>query len=520
MANKFISMVLIRRILQLKVQGASKHKISHAVKIHRKTLDSYLSKATNTGKSYEELLKCSDEELAVIFYTNTSANKPDERLNELEKHFGHFERELNRPGVTRQLLWEEYKEGCPDGYQYAQFCEHFGRHLNHMKATMHFTHVPGDYLQFDFAGQTIQYIDLATGEVISCPVLICTLPYSGYTYIEALPSAKQEYLFGALNRCLGHLGGVPRNVLTDNMKQFIQKNERYEFTFQELALQWSVHYNTNLEAARPGKPKDKPSVENSVYISYLRVYARLRNEEFHSLYDLNKRISQLNVEYNGKKFQKLVGSRHERFINEEKPLLKALPGEPFLIKHVTSAKVQKNYHVILGEDKHQYSVPYKHIGQQTKIIYDEQTVEIYIGHQRIATHKRDPRQGYTTLGEHMPEKHLKYKEMQGWNADYFLSVASKIGEHSEEVFRKILASKEFIEQSYKACLGLKKLSGVYGTERFEAACARALKGSRVNYGMIKNILKNNLDKPQATQLQLFEIPEHENIRGPQAYNFN
>jgi hypothetical protein len=120
----------------------------------------------------------------------------------------------------------------------------------------------------------------------------------------------------------------------------------------------------------------------------------------------------------------------------------------------------------------------------------------------------------------MPEKHFKYKEMQGWDAEYFLSIASKIGYNSEEVFRKILASKEFVEQSYKACLGLKKLSEIYGNDRFEAACNRALKGSKVNYGMIKNILKNNLDKLQSQQLQMFEIPEHENIRGSQTYNLN
>ena len=67
-----------------------------------------------------------------------------------------------------------------------------------------------------------------------------------------------------------YLDGVPRNVLSDNMKQMVSKNMRYEYKFQELADHWAVHYNTNLEATRPRKPKDKPTVENSVYQSYLR----------------------------------------------------------------------------------------------------------------------------------------------------------------------------------------------------------------------------------------------------------
>jgi len=520
MANKLISMVIIRRILQLRLQGISKNKIARMTNIHRATLDSYLLKLQSTGKNYEQLLKYSDEELTAIAYNLNNINKPDERLKKLEGHFEYFIKELKHPGVTRLLLWEEYKEAYPDGYEYAQFCVHFSRYVDQKKATMHFDHLPGDYFQFDFAGKQLHYVDITTGEIIDCPVLICVLPYSGYMYIEALQSAKGEFLFSALNRCMAYFGGTTRNALSDNTKQFILKNERYEFTFQELAMQWAVHYNINLDAARPRKPKDKPSVENSVYISYLRIYARIRNEVFHSLYELNKRIRQLNEELNNRSFQKMPISRYTRFNDEEKPLLRTLPAELFIIKHTTIGKVQKNYHVLLGENKHYYSVPHKYIGQKTKIIYDEQNVEIYIGLQRIATHKRSYRGGYTTLPEHMPEHHLRYKEMQGWNAEYFISVASKIGLHSEEAFRKILASKEFVEQTYKACIGLKQLAEIYGHDRFEAACKRALSGSRVNYGIIKNILKNNLDKLQSQQLKIFDIPGHENIRGPQFYNFN
>jgi hypothetical protein len=303
------------------------------------------------------------------------------------------------------------------------------------------------------------------------------------------------------------------------MKQIVDKNQRYEFKFQDLADQWAVYYNTNLVAARPRKPKDKPTVENNVYLSYLRIYARIRNEEFHSVFEINKRIRELLGSYNQTSFQKLSGSRYERFLQNEKSLLKPLPQDMFAIKHTTAGKVQMNYHVILGEDKHQYSVPHRYIGQTTKIIYDEHNVEIYIGFQRIALHKRDYRKhGYTTLPEHMPEKHLKYNETLGWDADYFISLASKIGESATTVFKKVLASKDFIEQTYNACIGLKRLSEIYGPTRFDAACRRALKGSRITYGMIKNILENNRDKQSEPEMGLFLIPDHENIRGSKNYN--
>lgn len=519
MANKSITMTQVRRIIQLKTEGLSKLKIAQSIHIHRSTLDNYLSRLTAGEKSFPELLELSDEQLIALVYNEPKPPAADSRIDDLKHHLDYFQKELSRPGVTRKLLWEEYHQAYPEGYRYTQFCEHFARHIKCTKATMHLYHRAGNYLQVDFAGKNLHYIDVQTGEIISCPVLICTLPFSGYTYVEALPSARQEHLFCALNRCLEYFGGVPRNVLSDNMKQYVDKNQRYEYKFQELSDQWAVHYNTNLVATRPRKPKDKPNVEGGVYLTYLRVYARIRNEEFHSLSEINKRIRELLEGYNQTSFQKLPSNRYQQFMKDEKPLLKPLPQEPFAIKRITTGKVQMNYHIILGEDKHQCSVPYKYIGQTTKIIYDELNVEIYIGFQRIALHKRDYRKhGYTTLAEHMPERHLRYNETLGWDADYFLSLASKIGENATTVFKKILASKDFIEQTYNACIGLKRLSEIYGSTRFEAACQRALKGSRITYGMIKNILENNLDKLAESQANLFLIPDHENIRGSQNYN--
>ena len=84
-------------------------------------------------------------------------------------------------------------------------------------------------------------------------------------------------------------------------------------------------------------------------------------------------------------------SRHDLFVKDEKPHLSPMPSSVFEIKKSTRGKVQRNYHVILGEDKHQYSVAYQHVGKTTDIIYTSKTVEIYLSTQRIAIHKRDRR---------------------------------------------------------------------------------------------------------------------------------
>jgi transposase len=433
----------------------------------------------------------------------------------------YFIAELKRVGVTRQLLWKEYLRHDPDGYGYSQFCERLIqlKKRSNNDVTMHLEHVAGERMQVDFAGKKLSYVDTQSGEITQCPVLVCTLPFSGYAYVEALENASQRNLYESLGRALSYFGGVPANVLSDNMKQFVVKASRYEPCFNEMAEQWSVYYNTTLSAARVRKPKDKPSVEKEVHISYLRIFAPLRNETFHSLSGLNYRIRECLAVHNATPMQRYGLSRKERFEQNEKSLLKSLPLSEFVVRQEVKAKVQRNYHVILGEDLHQYSVPYIHVGETVKIVYDYSEVEIFLNMRRIALHRRDPRRnGYSTKEEHMPESHLRYKQTKGWDADYFIAQASKVGVNTPEIFKRILGRNRFPEQTYNACLGLLSLSKKYGDKRLEAACTRALPAPVVTYGFIKNILENNQDKVAGQTTVTAYIPTHENIRGKTAFN--
>jgi transposase len=517
MANKSTIMLKLKRVLQLRINGASKSEISRKIPIHRTILDKYLTLLDQSGKSYTELLLLSDEELQEMV-TPQKGDQDNERLTHLQGLIANNIKELEKPGVTLKTLWEEYLEQKPDGYRYAQYCTHFVEYRKRLSATMHFTHTPGEKLELDFAGSKLSYINLATGEIIYCPVLVCVLPFSGYAYVEALINARQENLFLALNRCLQFLGGVPRNVKSDNMRQFITKNSRYEFAFPVLAEQWSLHYNTALAATRPRKPKDKPTVENGVYQSYLRIFAYLRNQEFFSIESLNEAILIQLEKHNNALFQKKPGSRTELFLLHEKVTLAPLPKDPFVIKHTVSAKVQMNYHILLGEDNHQYSVPYIYIGKQTQVVYDYSEVEIFINFKRIALHKRIPTNlGYTTVSEHMPSHHLKQKEAMGWDADFFLRYAQSIGPNTAEYLSKLMDNRAFVEQTYKACLGVKRLGTIYGHERLEAACGRAISG-KISYGAIKLILERKQDlQPLPECEELFAEIIHENLRGSETY---
>ena len=199
--------------------------------------------------------------------------------------------------------------------------------------------------------------------------------------------------------------------------------------------------------------------------------------------------------------------------------MQSLPAEEFVIRHQVLAKVQKNYHITLGEDYHHYSVPYQFIGKQVSAVYDTDNVEIYCQHKRIAQHRRSyKKHDFTTLGDHMPQGHQRYFEQQGWTPAYFLDQAMRIGPFVERYMDEVLKSRAYTEQTYNACRGILRLHKQYGSDRLQAACSRALTGNVFNYRTIQNILINNLDQLRdGYQPDLFKLPVLLNLRGPDSY---
>jgi transposase len=295
MANKALTMLQVRRILKLFMEESSQREIHRSTGIHRLTLKNYLHRFKSSGKTFSELFALSDYDLSLLVHPPRSTKTTDERYADLFPQLQRLSEELGKKHshVTKQVLWEEYLQDRPTGYQYSQFCYHVEQYMQQHDATMPQQHQPGYRLQIDFAGDPLSIIEPLTRERIECPVLVCTLPCSSFFYVEPLSSARQEHLIPALNRALTYLGGVPKNILSDNMKQVVTKASRYEPLFNELMEQWALHYQTNMQATRIVRPKDKPSVEGSVHHAYSQIYARLRNEEFTSLNALKYRVLQL-----------------------------------------------------------------------------------------------------------------------------------------------------------------------------------------------------------------------------------
>jgi transposase len=519
MAGKRKTMEQIRNIIQQKVKGSSIRSIATHTGLSRNTVRSYLRLIESKGYEPSQVLKMDDHSLAGLLDQDGPTNK-DARFLDFQSRLGHYASELKKRHVTRQLLWEEYRQAFPDGYGYTRFCHHLNEHIGSKDVTATFTHLPGEKLMVDFAGDKLSYVDEQSGEVVYCEVFVAVLPFSSYIYVEALASQKQQDFVKGLNNAFVYLGGVSQSVVCDNMKGAVKKANRYEPTFTELVEQLALHYDTTFMATRVRKPRDKATAETSVRVTYKRIYGKLRNQESYSLEELNSNIRRELTHLNTRHFKGRDFSRKDVFEQYERETLHALPAEVFEVKKSVMAKVQKNYHAILGENMHQYSVPWRFSGKQVKLVYTSDDVEIYFENRRIALHRRNYRRhGYSTLKEHMPENHRAIMEQKGWDAAYFLREAEKTGTQTRQVIAQVLKSKAFPEQTYNSCLGILRLGNKYGNHRLEAACTLMLNGPKANYGILKNILKNNMDKQINNKSDKdFKTPAHGNIRGPEQYS--
>lgn len=516
--GKFKRMDQVRTIIKTYLSTNSIRATAARLQVSKNTVKHYVRIGKTFNEDLYKVLMLEDSAFIAVFYPPKDT-EAQQRMETFKSKINHWVGELKCVGVTRYLLWEEYLQEHPNGYSYGQFCEHFKREVGRRDLTIPLEHKAGEVMQVDFTGKKMRWVDLSTAEVHECEVLLAVMPHSQYTFAIALSSQKVADFVHGLNQAILFFGKLPKVILSDNLKSYVIRADKYDPTFNDLCLQLAAHYQIDLSATRVRKPKDKASVENMVNTVYRRIYAPLRNDIFHSIEELNTGIIRQLTEHNDKPYQQKEGTRKSVFESFEQPVMKSLPCDLFELKKTITPLVRRNYHVFLGEDKSFYSVPYQYAKKRATLIYTSKNVEIYIDNKRVATHKRlyyTGSQQYQTKTEHMPKSHQEWKKAQGFDAAYFLGEAEKIGPATRWAIQHILLSRIHEPQSYSSCQGLLSFVKKYGADRLERATLRCQKVGKASYHMVKNILVRKLDTID-DQLELFNTPKHENIRGPQAY---
>lgn len=510
MANTRITMRKLKELLRLHFDAKLTNRaVARSLKISTSTVHSYLTRFAASGLSWP-LDEDIDDQLLEgrMFPEMSGAKKPDDIPDGAYIHL-----ELKKPGVTLTLLWEEYHQNHPHGYQYSRFCDYYKRYAKKLNVSMRQFHKAGEKLFIDYAGHTMPVVDPATGEVRQTQIFIAVMGASGYTFCEATWSQQIRDWVGSHIRAFEFFGGVPELLIPDNLKSGVTKANRYDPDLNPTYRDMARHYGTAVMPARVRKPKDKSKAEGGVLLAERWILASLRKRTFFSLEELNEAIRELLIRLNQKAFKKLPGCRESEFLRLEKPVLKSLPPSRYTIADWLKVRVDPGYHV--NVDHHAYSVPYLLIGEIVEIRLTERIVEVFHHGKRITSHKRSHEEGgATTLREHMPPAHQHYAE---WTTEKLMGWAEKAGYETYCLFAAIFADRDHPKIAHRVCMGIVSLEKEYPSERIEAACRRLNLLGNTRLESLKSILANGLDRlPVAPTREPIPIL-HPNIRGPEYY---
>jgi transposase len=508
-----LSMRQVREVLRLKhAAGHSERRIAAAIGISRYTVAEYLRRAAVVGITWPVPAELNDESLEARLFSPPFAIQECLRP---QPDWPRLHAELRRPGVTLLLLWEEYRAGQPDGYGYSRFCDLYREWRAGISPTMRQTHVAGERLFVDYAGQTVPITDPLSGDVRHAQIFVAALGASNYTYIEARWTQGLADWIGCHVNMLAFFDGVTRQIVCDNLKAGVTAACRYEpginRTYQEMA----THYGTAIVPTRVRKPRDKAKVEVAVQVVERWVLARLRHRQFFSLGELNIALRELTDELNTRIMRRIGSSRRALFDAIERTALLPLPSEPFKYAEWKRCRPGLDYHIEVHS--HWYSVPHRLIREVVEARITDRTVEIFHHGARVAAHVRSSQpHRHTTVPDHMPSAHRRYAD---WTPARLRREATEIGPATAGLIELILNAKPHPEQGFRACLGILRLVRGYGTERLEAACQRGIDIGARTYGSIASILRNNLDRAYRPQAVPDAPPvQHGNVRGGKYYH--
>jgi transposase len=256
----------------------------------------------------------------------------------------------------------------------------------------------------------------------------------------------------------------------DNLKAGVTKACFYDPAINRTYGDMANHYDTAIIPARPHKPKDKAKVEGAVLLAERWILARLRNQRFFGLDEVNAAIRPLLEQLNGKVSRHLGASRRDLFERLDRPAMKVLPVDPYVYAEWKQCRAGLDYHVDIG--RHYYSVPHQLLKQKLWARITARTVEVYFKGQRVASHARTSgNHQHSTIRDHMPAHH-RFRE--DWTPERIRGQAVRIGPNVEVFVDVVMRKRRHPEQAYRSCLGVIKLAKAFGNDRLDAACARAL----------------------------------------------
>jgi len=467
----------IRELLRLHFdEGLSQRMIARGLGVVRSTVERVLQRFAAAGLTWPPDPDLTDAQLERRLYRAPAQTGLAKRC--ARPNYAEVAKELTRKGVTRRLLWSEYRDRHAEGIGYSVFCDELAAYLGDRDLAYRHDHVPGEKAYFDFAGLKLRYRQAAA--VGEAHIFTAALGWSNAIFAYAYADETAVSWLDGQQRAFAAYGGVTKIGVPDNPKPLVARADRYEPTLTAVYADFARHLGLIVIPARVRKPKDKAAVEGAVKVVEMRILAAARDRIFPSLAALNDWLAAEVAALNAAPFQKRAGSRASQLL-EERAHLAPLPATPFEAPTYLKRKVARDYHV----DVHRqyYSVPYQHAGQTIEVRLTQAHVEVLRNDIRIALHRRAAvSQRFVTDPAHMPAHHRAFRDPK------IMQRAAAIGAHTVTLIETLFAKRRHPEQAIRSAQGVLALARDHGATALEAACARAVALDTIGYEAVRRLL--------------------------------
>lgn len=287
---------------------------------------------------------------------------------------------------TAQRLYEGLvAEGYQGAYDSVQRCvkqwkRDYKRSPAIQQAFIPLAFQPGEVCQFDWSQETVEI----NGVIQTVKVAQFRLAYSRKMFVVAYPRETQEMVMDAHNRAFAFYGGVPKQLVYDNLKTvvdciYVGKERQFNRRFMALAN----HYLFEPVACTPAAGWEKGQIENQV--GNVREWLFTPRAKFDSFDALNTWLA--------RRCEELAQRKHPTQLTQT--IAESFAAEQCLLRPVTQAfagyieqlvKVSKL--CLVRWDRNAYSVPAEWVGQVVSLRITASQIRVVANDQMIAEHPR------------------------------------------------------------------------------------------------------------------------------------
>jgi transposase len=387
--------------------------------------------------------------------------------------------------MTAKQIWRLLKEeGLVVGYSSVKRYLKREFNLHDSKVTVRIEVAAGQEAQVDFGYAGLMY-DPETERNRKAWCFVMSLSYSRHRFVRFVFRMDFFTWIDCHVRAFEFFGGVPATIILDNLKSGVIKPDIYDPTLHFAYADLERHYGFVADPAKVSSPKLKGKVERVIPVVRQQLLA---GRFFKDITEANQRAlfwckNEIGQQIHGATQRK----PYPVFLEEEKPLLKSLPDEPFEVPLWKQCSVHPDHHVVF--DRSYYSLPTRYIGKKVWVRGTQKLVEIFLNHDLIKTHPRSNRPGkwVTDKSDYPPDK-MAYLMA---TPTYCRKKAAEFGPFTETFISTILSDHAM--RNLRKAQAILRLGEKYG-QQLEQACERAVSFGNYRYKSLKTILEKGLAK--------------------------